>query len=125
VTGEAGIGKTRVVDAFFARVAQTGDARIARGLCIEYRGSGEPYLPVLDAIGRLCRESEAEGTLAVLGQYAPTWLEQLPGIVSAKVREAPQPLLLGATRDRMLREMADALEALSADRPFVLVLDDL
>jgi DNA-binding winged helix-turn-helix (wHTH) protein/predicted ATPase len=125
VTGEAGIGKTRVVDAFLARVAETGDARMARGLCIEYRGSGEPYLPVLDAIGRLCRESEAEGTLAVLGKYAPTWLEQMPGVVSAKVREAPQPLLLGTTRDRMLREMADALDALSADRPLVLVLEDL
>jgi DNA-binding winged helix-turn-helix (wHTH) protein/tetratricopeptide (TPR) repeat protein len=125
VTGEAGIGKTRVVDAFLARVAETGDARIARGLCIEYRGSGEPYLPVLDAIGRLCRGSEAERTLAVLGKYAPTWLEQLPGVVSAKLRETPQPLLLGATRDRMLREMADALEALSADRPLVLVLEDL
>jgi len=125
VTGEAGIGKTRVVDAFLGRVAETDDARIARGLCIEYRGSGEPYLPVLDAIGRLCRGSEAERTLAVLGKYAPTWLEQLPGVVSAKLCETPQPLLIGATRDRMLREMADALEALSADRPLVLVLEDL
>jgi DNA-binding winged helix-turn-helix (wHTH) protein len=125
VTGEAGIGKSRVVDAFLARVAETEEVRIARGLCIEYRGSGEPYLPVLDAIGRLCREAEAEGTLSVLSQYAPTWLEQLPGVVSAKVREAPQPLFPGATRDRMLREMADTLEALSADRPLVLVLEDL
>src|SRR5262249_12743746 len=48
VTGEAGIGKTKVVDAFLASLAGTGRARIARGLCIEYRGSGEPYLPVLD-----------------------------------------------------------------------------
>ena len=125
VTGEAGIGKTRIVDAFLARAAEIGDARIARGLCIEYRGSGEPYLPVLDAIGRLCRGSEAERILGVLGKYAPTWVEQLPGVVSAKLRETPQPPLLGATRDRMLREMADALEALSADRPLVLVLEDL
>src|SRR5262245_20914693 len=29
VTGEAGIGKTKLVDAFLARVAETGDARIA------------------------------------------------------------------------------------------------
>jgi tetratricopeptide (TPR) repeat protein len=125
VTGEAGIGKTRVVDVFLARVAESGDARIARGLCIEYRGSGEPYLPVLDAIGRLCRGSEAERTLAVLRKYAPTWLEQLPGIVSAKLRETAQPLPIGVTSDRMLREIANALEALSVDRPFVLVLEDL
>jgi predicted ATPase len=30
VTGEAGIGKTRVVDAFLAPVTESGDARIAR-----------------------------------------------------------------------------------------------
>jgi DNA-binding winged helix-turn-helix (wHTH) protein/tetratricopeptide (TPR) repeat protein len=125
VTGEAGIGKTRLVDAFLAQVAETGAADIARGLCIEYHGSGEPYLPVLDAIGRLCRGPQAQQTLAVLGQYAPTWLAEMPGVASAKAPDAPQPLVLGATRDRMLREMADALEALTADRPLVLVLEDL
>jgi DNA-binding winged helix-turn-helix (wHTH) protein/predicted ATPase len=125
VTGEAGIGKTRVVDAFLARVAETRAARIAHGLCIEYRGSGEPYMPVLDAIGRLCREWAGENTLAVLGQYAPTWLAQMPALVNAKASEALQAKVLGATRDTMLREMADALEALTADRPLVLVLEDL
>jgi DNA-binding winged helix-turn-helix (wHTH) protein/predicted ATPase len=125
VGGEAGIGKTRVVDAFLAGLAETGGVRIARGVCIEYRGSGEPFLPVLDAIGRLCRGPEAESILAILGQYAPTWLQQMPGIASAKVRGAPQPVLLAATPDRMLREMADALEALIAARPLVLVLEDL
>ena len=125
VTGEAGIGKTRVVDAFLAQVVETGAADIARGLCIEYHGSGEPYLPVLDAIGRLCRGPQAQHTLAVLGQYAPTWLVEMPGVASAKAPDVPQPVVLGATHDRMLREMADALEALTADRPLVLVLEDL
>jgi DNA-binding winged helix-turn-helix (wHTH) protein/predicted ATPase len=125
VTGEAGIGKTRVVDAFLAGVAETRTASIARGLCIEYRGFGEPYLPVFDAVGRHCRESEAEHTLAVLGQHAPSWLEQMPGVLSAKAREAPQAKVLGPTRDRMLREMAEALEALTVHRPLVLALEDL
>jgi predicted ATPase len=125
VTGEAGIGITRVVDAFLARVAQTTFASTARGLCIEYRGSGEPYLPVLDAVGRLSRGSAAEHTLSVLRQYAPTWLEQMPGVGSAKARDAPQPRAFGVARDRMLREMAEAIEALTAHRPLVLVLEDL
>src|SRR5262249_58519284 len=33
--------------------------------------------------------------------------------------------LLGATRERMLREMAEAVEALTAEAPLVLVLEDL
>jgi hypothetical protein len=107
VTGEAGIGKTRVVDAFLARVAETGTADIARGLRIQYHGSGEPYLPVLDAIGRLCRGPRAHQTVAVLGRYAPTWLAEMPGVASAKAPDAPQPRVLGATRERMLREMSD------------------
>jgi DNA-binding winged helix-turn-helix (wHTH) protein/tetratricopeptide (TPR) repeat protein len=125
VTGGAGIGKTRLVDAFLAGVAESGGARIARGVCIEYRGPGEPYLPMLDAIGRLCRGSEAKAALAVLGQYAPTWLHQMPGLANAEQRETSQTALATASRQRMLREMADALEALGADRPLVLVLEDL
>ena len=88
VTGGPGIGKTRLVDAFLTDVAESGGARIARGVCIEYRGSGEPYLPVLDAIGRLCRGSEAEGALAVLGQYAPQGRTHL---VLARQREIRGP----------------------------------
>jgi predicted ATPase len=125
VTGEAGIGKTRVVDAFLVRVVETGAADVARGLCIEYHGSGEPYLPVLDAIGRFCRGPNGERTLSILGQYAPTWLAEMPRVASPKASETTQPPALGASRDRMLREMGDALEALTADRPLVLVLEDL
>jgi hypothetical protein len=69
--------------------------------------------------------NESWDTLSVLGQYAPTWLEQMPGVVSAKMRDAPQPRAFAVARDRMLREMAEAIEALTADRPLVLVLEDL
>jgi predicted ATPase len=68
---------------------------------------------------------EAEHTLAEFGRYAPTWLAQMPGVVNAKEREAFQATVSGASRDGMLREMADALEVLTADRPLVLVLADL
>ena len=100
-------------------------AGVAGGLCIEYRGSGESYLLVLDAVGRLCREVEAVHILSVSSKYAPTWLQQMPGAASAEQREAPQPPIPGVTRDRMRREMAEALEALTADRPLELVLENL
>jgi DNA-binding winged helix-turn-helix (wHTH) protein len=56
VTGEAGIGKTSVVDAFARGLAYDGSILIGRGQCLEQYGTGEAYLPVLEAIGRLCRE---------------------------------------------------------------------
>src|SRR5262249_3616658 len=45
VTGEAGIGKTTVVEAFLKRVATDGNVWVARGQCVEHYGRGEAYLP--------------------------------------------------------------------------------
>ncbi len=54
VTGEGGAGKTTLVETFFAR---TGSGLlIARGQCVEHRGSGEAYMPLLDSFDRVCRE---------------------------------------------------------------------
>ena len=57
VTGEAGIGKTALVDRFVAHVAAAPQIGLGRGQCIEHYGTGEAYLPVLEAFGRLCHIS--------------------------------------------------------------------
>jgi DNA-binding winged helix-turn-helix (wHTH) protein len=43
ITGEAGIGKTTLIEAFLSSIASS-DCRIARGQCLEHYGSGEAYL---------------------------------------------------------------------------------
>jgi predicted ATPase len=53
------------------------------------------------------------------------WLVQMPWLLSATDREALQRELLGATRERMLREMAELLEDLTAQTLLLLVLEDL
>ena len=53
------------------------------------------------------------------------WLTQLPGLVSETEIEQLQRQVQGATPARMLRECAEALAALTVDRPLVLVLEDL
>lgn len=123
VTGEAGIGKTALVDTFAAHVASEHRIQMGRGQCLEQFGTGEAYLPFLEAIGRLCRENSQ--VLDVLRDHAPMWLLQLPALVSASNREALSQELLGASRERMLREMSQALDALTADQPLVLILEDL
>jgi predicted ATPase len=125
VTGEAGIGKTTVVDAFMERAAAEGGLWIGRGQCLEHYGAGEAYLPVLEALGRLCRGPGGERLIALLEQHAPTWLVQMPALLNPVDLEALQRKVQGATRERMLREMAEAMEALTAERPLVLVLEDL
>jgi predicted ATPase len=63
--------------------------------------------------------------LAMLRQYAPMWLAQLPGLVSETELERLQRRLQGTMRARMMRELAEALEVLAAEAPLVLVLEDL
>ena len=58
-------------------------------------------------------------------RYAPTWLVQMPALMSDTELEALQRKVQGATRERMLREMAEAIEALTAERPLVLVIEDV
>lgn len=125
VTGEPGIGKTTLVEAFLDQASTLHTVLIARGQCLEQYGAGEPYLPVLEAFSRLSREPGGSRVIEVLRRYAPTWLIQMPALVNAADREALQQQILGATRDRMLREMADAIEALTSATPLVLVLEDL
>ena len=125
VTGEAGIGKTTLVEAFIARVRGDGALWIGHGQCIEQYGAGDAYLPVLEALGRLCRGPEGQHFMALLGQYAPSWLVQMPALLGAAELDALQRRGRGATHERMLRELAEAMEALTAERPLVLVLEDL
>ncbi|HEX2375510.1 MAG TPA: AAA family ATPase [Actinomycetota bacterium] len=123
VTGEPGIGKTTLVEGFAAAVTREGVARVARGQCLEQRGAPEPYLPVFDALDRLCRDDGE--ALARLSRLAPTWLAQMPALVADADREDVERRALGGTQGRMLREAAEALEAVGSDRPLLLVLEDL
>ena len=117
VTGEPGIGKTALVETFLAQIDGGQALRIGRGQCVEQYGAGEAYLPVLEALGRLGREAGGEQLVQILKQHAPTWLTQLPALLTDHDLEAVQRRAQGATRDRMLRELVEALEALSAMRP--------
>ena len=80
---------------------------------------------MLEALGRLCRGPDGEQLIALLRQHAPTWLVQMPALLNAAELEALQRQDAGATRERMLRELAEALEAITAERPLVLRLEDL
>lgn len=129
VSGEDGIGKTALIETFLQQAAATETFRVWRGQCIEHHGTGEAYLPVLDAIGRLCRHPENRALLDLLQQHAPTWLLQLPGLLHQVDQAALQRQVPGITRERMLREMAEFLDALSTvagtDTTLVLWLEDM
>ena len=125
VVGEAGIGKTTLVDAFISQVTPMADLWVGHGQCIDHYGANEAYLPLLDALGQLGRRSDAKQFLDVLRQQAPSWLLQMPALLSPLEFETLERRNQGGTQTRMLRELAEAVEALAVDRPVVLVLEDL
>jgi DNA-binding winged helix-turn-helix (wHTH) protein/tetratricopeptide (TPR) repeat protein len=122
VTGEPGIGKTALVEEFQRRAAHSVALRLTVGQCIEGYGGKEAYYPVLEALGKLCREAD---TVRILASEAPTWLVQFPPLVRPDQRESLQREIMGATHQRMLREIGAALEAMSSEKPLLLILEDL
>jgi DNA-binding SARP family transcriptional activator len=120
--GEPGVGKSTLVDAL---VEEAGVA-VGIGQCLGHRGPGEPYMPVLEALGELARGGAGETVVATLAQAAPTWLVELPWLLADwPDAEAVRQHAQGATRARMLREMLEALDAIAASAPLLLVLEDL
>lgn len=125
VTGEPGIGKTAVADCFLSNIAAPRGAWIASGQCVEQFGTGEAYLPVLAALGGLCRGPDSERVVTLLARHAPTWLAQMPGLVRDDELRTLLLRVQGATQGRMLRELAEAFDVLAAERPLVLALEDV
>ena len=67
--------------------------------------------------GSSAQAPQREALRRVLRRYAPLWLVQLPGLLSEAELERLQRQLQGATPARMLRELAEALDVLTADHP--------
>ena len=142
VSGEAGIGKTSLVERFLALAAQRHpELSIAKGQCSERFGHGEAYLPFLEALGVLL-SGEGEGSvrdkvLAVALETAPSWLEAVPAVGQAlrasyetaqAVRERFGQEVAEVTapdREHMLQQYAGVLTRLSQENPLLLFVDDL
>src|SRR5215467_571890 len=125
VSGETGIGKTSLVDAFQLRTGHTPNTRIVRGQSVEGFGGKEAYYPIFEALGQLIKGKAAPDFLETLTTQAPTWLIQFPSLVRSDQRASLELEVAGATRDRMVRELCEALESFTAKTGLVLVLEDL
>jgi DNA-binding winged helix-turn-helix (wHTH) protein/tetratricopeptide (TPR) repeat protein len=126
ITGEPGIGKTTVLDEFQRQAAaDVPGIRIARGQCVEGYGGGEAYYPMLEAVRQLCQGRGGDSLVRTLASCAPTWLVQFPALMTSEHRAMLQREILGATRERMLREIGEVLDVIASASPLLLVFEDL
>jgi tetratricopeptide (TPR) repeat protein len=125
VSAPAGVGKTALIDAFVDRLREGAQVLVGRGQCVEQFGESEAYLPVLEALSGLCRGPDGDQVRQTLRELAPTWLLQLPDLLGPGELEELRPGTVGASAERMQREMGDALDSLTAERPLVLLCEEL
>jgi len=118
LSGEAGLGKTTLIE-MFVRQPELAGVQVLCGQCVDSYGGGEAFLPLLTALQQVGRQIAEP-----LRTHAPTWLAQMPSLLAADQRRSLSEEVLGATRERLVREGCDLLEALAA-APLVLVLEDL
>ena len=129
VSGEPGIGKTALVERFVARLAQRAHADprptlVARGQSVESYGAGDPYRPLREAAEDLLRRG-GDGVRAVFRSHAPSWLLSMPELATADELESLRRGVRSSTIESVQRELERVLEAVSADRTLLLVLEDL
>jgi DNA-binding winged helix-turn-helix (wHTH) protein/tetratricopeptide (TPR) repeat protein len=120
VAGDAGVGKSTLLEAF---VRGSGAAAIAQGQCVEQYGTGEPYLPVLQALGDLCRAYPE--LAAIMRSVAPTWLLQLPWLLTEPERMALVREMVGVNQERMVREFHELIARFTEKQPLLFVVEDL
>jgi DNA-binding winged helix-turn-helix (wHTH) protein len=125
VSGEPGVGKSTLMAAFLDDASARSPVWIARCVCLERCADVEPFQPLLEALGTMCRGSLGSYALDVLAMHAPTVLAHMPALLDGRREDELRRWLAGAAPTGMLRELTEGLEALSNERPLVLAIDDL
>ncbi|MGP3981077.1 helix-turn-helix transcriptional regulator [Streptomyces sp. KR80] len=118
IGGEAGGGKTRLLEEFLA-AAQRAGAVTAVGGCLELGADGLPFAPVATALRALHRQLGAELEEAAAGREDEL-ARLLPDIGSVDRETHDQE-----GRARLFELTAQLLERLAADRTLVVAIEDL
>ena len=119
LSGEAGCGKTALIDAFTRQA--DGDMLVARGQCVPGAGGSEDFYPVTEALGQLCASPEGEAACRTLARLAPAWLRTIGRITESGSADASS----ADAAERRPGSLCAALEEISAAKPLILVLEDL
>ncbi|MDQ4065665.1 MAG: AAA family ATPase, partial [Actinomycetota bacterium] len=122
VLGAAGVGKSRLVREFLAHV---GDARVLSGRCLPY-GDGITYWPVMGSVFEAAEISERDSQEDALGKIADLLGDHEDAkAISNLVGEAIGLGHRNAGQQEIFWAIRRLFETLAAERPLVLVFDDI
>jgi DNA-binding CsgD family transcriptional regulator len=119
ISGEAGIGKTRLLDELCQRAERRGDL-VFRARAAEFE-RGVPFAPVIDAFDAYLETLDPGRLKLPAGE-----LRDELGAIFPSLRTERSPLEgLHDERYRAYRAVRELLERLQASRPLVIALDDV
>jgi len=124
LSGDPGIGKTRLASHFAAAAAERG-ALVAWGRCRQ-REAASAYAPWVDIVDALLTQGEPNARRSQLGDGAADIAEIVPAVrrLFTDITTAPA-IDPGQARLRLFESVVHFLSAVAAVQPVVLILDDL
>jgi DNA-binding CsgD family transcriptional regulator len=123
VAGEAGVGKTRLVDEFAAAAVADG-ARILSGGCIELSEGSLPFAPVIEALRGLAESTAPEDLEVLLGPARAEFgrlVPELAGPPSGSLSD----MAIATGQGRLFELILGLLQRVAERSPTVLVIEDL
>ncbi|WP_066039010.1 helix-turn-helix transcriptional regulator [Herbiconiux solani] len=116
ISGEAGIGKTRLLAEFLSGL---DEVTVLRGQCVDLDSDAPPYGPIVALLRSLAGTIGQTALLEAAGPGADALAILLPELrATPEAREA-------ASGERLFDAVAMALEGAAVERPIVAVIEDL
>jgi DNA-binding SARP family transcriptional activator len=125
ISGEAGIGKTRLAREFSLSIQAQQQATVLWGNCYEMSGA-LPYQPIIDMLTADLRLKEPDQLRSILGNSAADLAKLLP-VLHTKLPDLPilEPLGLEAERRNLYNAVTNYFHTVASERLLILILDDL
>jgi DNA-binding winged helix-turn-helix (wHTH) protein/Ni2+-binding GTPase involved in maturation of urease and hydrogenase len=130
VSGEPGVGKSTLVDAFLDQASAESPISVVRCDCRGPGGDAPPLQPLLEALATVCRgappsRSLGNSALELLSRHAPTVAAQMLLELGGRSEADDACGSPTSTTAKVLLELTEGIEALGKVSPVVLVVDEL
>jgi ATP/maltotriose-dependent transcriptional regulator MalT len=124
ITGEAGVGKTRLIREFVGGFRRAG-TRVLVGHCIPIADGGLPYAPIMEALRHLDRELDTQAVQDLVSSASGEFARWLLEIGQGDRVAGGNGVSGDVAQSRLFEFLLDLFGRLGQDGPVVLVVEDV